>query len=79
MNSLTVRRVVVWVGSMILGAIIGFLMIQILLPALSPDPNAEPVSIQEFGILYFLTMIIPLGLIFMTWLDYLLDTKIWPD
>jgi hypothetical protein len=78
-NSLTVRRIMVWVGSMIAGAIVGFLMIQILLPALSPDPNAEAVSIPKFGTLYFLTMVIPLGLIFMTWLDYLLDTKIWPD
>jgi hypothetical protein len=78
-NSLTIRRIFVWVASMVIATILGILMIQILLPVLSPDPNAKGVSIQEFGPLYFLTMVIPLGLIFVTWFDYLADTKIWPE
>lgn len=79
MNSLTIRRILVWVVSMILGFAIGYLIIQAVLPALSPDPNAGPISIQTYGIIYFLVTAIPLGLLFMTWLDYFADTRIWPD
>lgn len=79
MDSLTVRRIFVWIVSMVLGFLISFVVIQALLPALSPDPNAKAISIQKYGIIYFLTTAIPLGLLFMTWLDYFLDTRIWPD
>lgn len=79
MNSLTIRRILVWVVSMILGFAIGHLIIQAVLPALSPDPNAGPISIQTYGIIYFLVTAIPLGLLFMTWFDYFADTRIWPD
>ncbi len=79
MNSLLLRRLAVWVVSMALSVVIGWLIITILLPALSPDPNAEPVTIQQFGYLYFATMVIPIGLIFVTWLDLFADTRIWPD
>lgn len=79
MSSLTVRRIFVWVVSMALGFAIGWLVITFLLPALSPDPNAKAISIQKYGIIYFLTTVIPLGLLFVTWLDYFLDTRIWPD
>jgi hypothetical protein len=78
-SSLTVRRVVVWVVSMVLGFVLGLIILTVVLPLLSPDPNAQPVSIQDYGIIYFLTTVIPLGLIFVTVLDAFLDTRIWPD
>lgn len=79
MASLTIRRLIVWVVSMVIGTAIGWLIITFVLPALSPDPNAVAVSIDEYGRIYFLSTVIPLGLVFMTWLDYFLDTRIWPD
>lgn len=79
MSSLAIRRLIVWVVSMVIGTVIGFLIITFALPALSPDPNAAAVSIDEYGRIYFLSTVIPLGLVFMTWLDYFLDTHIWPD
>lgn len=79
MNSLFLRRVFVWTISMALGTLIGWLMITFLLPALSPDKNATAISIGEYGIIYFLVTVVPIGLIFVTWLDYYLDTRIWPD
>lgn len=79
MSSLAIRRLIVWVVSMVLGTVVGLLIITFLLPALSPDPNAASVSVEEYGRIYFLTTVVPLGLIFMTWLDAFLDTRIWPD
>jgi ABC-type antimicrobial peptide transport system permease subunit len=79
MSSLLLRRIMVWAIGMGTGTLIGWLIITFLLPALSPDPNARAISIQEYGIIYFLTTVVPLGLIFVTWLDYYLDTRIWPD
>jgi hypothetical protein len=79
MNSLTIRRIFVWVVSQAIGFVLGWLVITFVLPALSPDPNAEAISIQTYGIIYFLVTAVPLGLLVMTWLDYFLDTRIWPD
>lgn len=79
MSSLTIRRIVVWSVSMALGFGISWLIITFFLPAVSPDPHAEAVGIAEYGYLYFLVTWIPLGLVFVTWLDYLLDTRILPD
>lgn len=79
MSALNVRRLIVWVVSMGLGFVIGMIILTFLLPALSPDPNATAVSIEEYGIIYFITTIIPIGLIFMTIFDHFADTRIWPD
>lgn len=79
MSSLNVRRAIVWVVSMLLGVLVGLLILNLVLPGFSPDPNAEPVSVSEYGILYFLTTVVPIGLIFVTILDQFLDTRIWPD
>jgi hypothetical protein len=48
MASLTIRRLIVWVISMVIGTAIGWLIITFALPALSPDPNAAAVSIDEY-------------------------------
>ncbi len=79
MSALTIRRLIVWVGSMALATLIGWLIITLILPALSPDPNAQPVTIDQFGRVYFLTTVIPIGLTLVTWLDRFVDTRIWPD
>lgn len=79
MSALTFRRIIVWIISLVLGFAASWLIIQFFLPAVSPDPNAEGVSIARYGRIYFLVTMVPLALIFMTWLDYFLDTKIWPD
>lgn len=79
MSSLTIRRLIVWVGSMVVATLVGWLIITFLLPALSPDPNAQPVTIEQYGRIYFLVTVIPIGLIFVTWLDRFVDTRIWPD
>ncbi|MCU0496977.1 MAG: hypothetical protein MUF87_06450 [Anaerolineae bacterium] len=82
MSQLTLRRLMVWVISTIVGTLIGYLIMAVALPLLSPDPNARgigSITIDEFGRLYFITMVIPLILTVMTWLDAWLDTRIWPD
>jgi len=79
MSALTIRRLIVWVGSMALATLIGWLIITLVLPALSPDPNAQGVTIDEFGRVYFITTVIPIGLTLVTWLDRFVDTRIWPD
>ncbi len=79
MSSLTIRRLVVWAVSMVLGVLVGMLILTFVLPAFSPDKTAGPVSVQDYGIIYFLVTVVPLGLIFVTIFDHFLDTRIWPD
>ncbi len=79
MSRLLVMRLVVWSVSMLLGFVIGMLILMVLLPLLSPDANAGPVSIEEYGLIYFITTVVPIGLIFVTILDHVMDTRIWPD
>lgn len=78
MSSLTLRRIVVWVVSMALGFILSALFITLVLPWMGPHAG-KPISIAQYGTLYFLTTAIPIGLIFVVWLDYFLDTHILPD
>jgi len=61
-----------------LGFLLTALFVMVVLPWLGPNAG-NPISIQKFGILYFLTAAIPIGLIFVVWLDYFLDTRILPD
>lgn len=79
MSALNMRRLIVWVVSMVLGFLVGMIILTFVLPALSPDPNATAVSIEEYGIIYFITTVFPIGLIFVTIFDQFLDTRIWPD
>jgi hypothetical protein len=78
MSSLTLRRIVVWVVSMALGFILSALFITLVLPWMGPHAG-KPISIAQYGTLYYLTTAIPIGLIFVVWLDYFLDTRILPD
>ena len=82
MSSLTIRRIIVWVVSIALGLLVGFGTITIgfdMLPLFSAVQTPQGVSIEEYGILYFLFTSIPIGLVFVIWLDAFMDTRILPD
>ena len=82
MSSLAMRRLIVWVISMVLGLIVGYGIITIgfdMLPLLSAVQTPQGVSIQEYGIQYYLFTSIPIGLVFVIWLDAFMDTRILPD
>lgn len=77
MSSLTVRRIVVWVISFILGFVATYLLVVVGFPILKPE--AAGITLQNFGFGYFIVSYIPVALIFVTWLDALMGTKILPD
>jgi hypothetical protein len=87
MSSLTIKRIVVWIISIVLGFLSSFGIITVgfaILPSLSLPPiitpvNSEAISIAKYGTIYFLTTMLPMTLLFLVWLDYFLDTKIMPD
>lgn len=87
MSSLTIRRIIVWVVSIALGAITALLIITVgfsLLPFISLPPIITPVQSfaitpDVYGPIYFITTALPLALLFMTWLDYFMGTKILPE
>ncbi|GIL11972.1 MAG: hypothetical protein DWB42_14050 [Chloroflexi bacterium] len=77
MSSLTVRRLAVWAVSLILGFVISWLIITVGFPILLP--SARSITIQDYGYIYFLVTMIPISLVFVIWLDALMNTKILPD
>lgn len=77
MSSLTVRRIIVWAVSMALGVVVSWLIITVGFPIVKPE--ATGITIEKYGILYFAVTALPIGLIFVTWLDLFMDTKILPD
>ncbi len=82
MSSLTIRRIIVWVVSMVLGLIVGYGIITVgfdMLPLFSAVQTPQGVSIDEYGMLYYLFTSIPIGLVFVVWLDAFMDTRILPD
>lgn len=87
MSSLTIRRIIVWLVSLGLGTLVSYLIITVgfaLLPSISLPPIITPVqshaiSIDEYGIIYFATTAFPLALLFLTWLDAFMGTKILPE
>lgn len=87
MSSLFVKRLVVWVISALLGGLTAYLIITVgfsILPLLYLPPiitpvNSYPISIDTYGIIYFLTTALPLALLYLVWLDYFLGTRIMPD
>lgn len=78
MSTLTLKRIFVWAVSMVLGFVVAGLFITLILPWMGPNAG-NPISIEKYGRMYFLTTAVPLGLVFVVWLDYFLDTKILPD
>ncbi len=82
MSSLTIRRIIVWLISMGLGLVVGYGIITVgfdMLPLFSAVQTPQGVSIEEYGILYFLFTSIPIGLVFVIWFDAVMDTRILPD
>lgn len=82
MSALTIRRIVVWVVSLALGFLAGLLIITVgfdLLPLVSSIETGQAVTIQEYGFTYFLFTSVPLGFIFLIWIDAFMDTRILPD
>ncbi len=78
MSALTIRRIIVWVVGLGTGALIATIMVTVILPWLGPNAGI-PISIEKYGYQYFLWTALPLGLLFVIWLDYFLKTKILPD
>ena len=82
MSGLTIRRIIVWVVSMVLGLIVGYGIITVgfdMLPLFSAVQTPQGVSIDEYGMLYYLFTSIPIGLVFVIWFDAFMGTRILPD
>ncbi|MGQ9887904.1 MAG: hypothetical protein ACUVSX_05375 [Aggregatilineales bacterium] len=87
MSPLTIKRIAVWLISIVLGSGTAYLIITVgfsLLPHINLPPIITPVqsraiTIAEYGNIYFLTTALPLTLLYMVWLDRFLDTRILPD
>jgi hypothetical protein len=82
MSGLTLKRLLVIIISQILGVVAGWFIIKVvfdLLPYFSAIQVPQGRSIGEYGIQYFLWTAVPLGIMFMIWLDKFLDTRILPD
>ncbi len=87
MSSLRVKQIAVWAISSVLGFITAYLIITVgfaILPSINLPPifvpvQSEPVSIGEYGIIYFITTAGPLALAYLVWLDHFMGTKILPD
>jgi hypothetical protein len=77
MKSLRVRRIIVWAVGMGLGFLITALFVTLVLPWMGPQAGF-PISIQKYGYQYFFWTALPLGLMFVVWLDYFMKTKILP-
>jgi hypothetical protein len=78
MSSLLLRRLLVWGVSMALGFLIAAAIVTLVLPWMGPN-NGNPISIEKYGRLYFIVTAVPIGLVFVVWLDKFLNTKILPD
>jgi hypothetical protein len=77
MSSLAVRRLIVWAVSFALGFVVSYLLIVVGFPII--NHNAAGITLQEYGTIYFLVTMVPIALIFVTWLDKFMGTKILPD
>jgi hypothetical protein len=78
MSSLLVRRLIVFVVGLGIGAVLSALFVTLILPWMGPH-GGFPISVETYGGQYFLWTALPLGLVFVIWLDYFLDTRILPD
>ena len=82
MSGLTLKRILVIVISQILGLLTGWLLITVGFDALGMviavrTPQGRPIDV--YGIQYFLWTAVPIGIVYMIWLDKFLDTHILPD
>jgi hypothetical protein len=77
MSTLTVRRLIVWVVSLILGFILVDIIVTVGFPIVKPE--SAGITLAKFGFGYFIVTYIPIVLICVTWLDAFMGTKILPD
>lgn len=77
MSSLAVRRLIVWVVSFALGFVVSYLLIVVGFPII--NSNAVGMTLEEYGTIYFLVTMVPIALVFVTWLDKFMGTRILPD
>jgi len=77
MSSLAVRRLIVWAVSFALGFVVSYLLIVVGFPLI--NSNAVGMTLEEYGTIYFLVTMVPIALVFVTWLDKFMGTKILPD
>ncbi|MCI0711904.1 MAG: hypothetical protein L0154_17240 [Chloroflexi bacterium] len=82
MSGLALKRLVVVIISQILGLGTTALIVSLgfdALPLFTAIQTPQGRSVAEFGIQYFLVTAVPIGIVFMVWMDLLLDTRILPD
>jgi len=77
MSSLTIRRLIVWVVSLVLGFVVAALIIVVGFPIIKPE--AAGLTLKTYGTIYYLSTAGPIALIFVVWLDYFMDTHILND
>jgi hypothetical protein len=77
MSQLNIRRLFVWVVSMVLGLLVTWLTVVFIFPILIPQEAGK--GLGDYGLLATVLTALPIGLIFVAWLDYFLDTRIHPD
>ena len=77
MSSLLIRRVIAWGLSLGLGFVTTWATIVIGLPILLPTEAGK--GLDDYGLLLTVLTIISVSLLFLTWLDYFMDTQILPD
>ena len=82
MSALTIKRLVVFVLSQVLGFIIAVVIIGPLfdlLPLVSSIQTPQGRDIATYGYQYVLWTFFPIGVVVMIWMDAFLDTHILPD
>lgn len=82
MSSLTLKRIFVFGVSTVLGFLSGWLTITAgfnMLPLISSIETPQAVTIAEYGYQYFFWTAMPIGVVFVIWLDAVMDTGILPD
>jgi hypothetical protein len=77
MSSLAIRRLIVWVISFVLAFVVSYLLVVVGFPLI--NRNAIGITLAEYGTMYFLVTMVPIALVFVTWLDKFMGTKILPD
>ena len=82
MSGLRLKQLAVWIISQVLGLITGYLIITVgfdALPLFTSVQTPQGISIATYGIQYFLVTSVPIGIVYMIWMDKFLDTGILPD
>lgn len=82
MSALNAKRLAVVLISQVLGFFVAYLIISAffnMLPAFTSIQTPQGRTPAEYGTIYFIVTAVPIGIIFMIWMDAFLDTRILPD